>query len=161
MSQHQIACLASIVFPLALAAAAWSDWRSFTIPNRLVLTLLVSFIPAALLESFTISAWLDHAGAALALFGAGAALFSLGLWGGGDAKLLPATALWLGWGALPRFLLIMSLTGFLLALVALAVRAVPAGRAKMFTAGQIPYGVAIAAAGFDWWLTVIQSAMRA
>ena len=146
---------ASALFPLSLLAAARSDWRTLQIPNRLILVLLAGFPPVALLNSLTASEWLSHLGAAMTLFAAGAGLFALGLWGGGDAKLLPAAGLWLGWQPLPRFLLVMSMTGGLLALLALAMRAVPAGRRHFLAAGQLPYGVAIAAAGLDGWLAAI------
>jgi prepilin peptidase CpaA len=147
--------MATLTFPLAMLAAAWSDLRSFSIPNRLILILLAGFPPAALLNSLTAANWLSHLSAAMTLFAAGAGLFTLGLWGGGDAKLLPMAGLWLGWQPLPRFLLVISMTGGLLALLALALRAVPAGRRHFLAAGQIPYGVAIAAAGLDGWLAAI------
>jgi prepilin peptidase CpaA len=150
-----LSIMAGLTFPLALLTAAWSDLRSFSIPNRLVLILLAGFAPAALLNSYGATEWLDHIGVALILFAAGAGLFAMGLWGGGDAKLLSAVGLWLGWQPLPRFLLVMSMTGGLLALLALAMRAVPAGRRHYLAAGQIPYGVAIAAAGLDAWLAAI------
>jgi len=146
---------ASVTFPLTLLAAARSDWRALQIPNRLILLALAGFPPVAMLESFTAAEWLGHLSAALVLFAAGAGLFALELWGGGDAKLLPAVALWLGWAALPRFLLVMSMTGCALSLLALAMRAVPAGRKHLLAAGRIPYGVAIAVAGLDWWLAAI------
>ena len=150
-----LSIVASLTFPLVLLTAAWSDLRSFSIPNRLVLILLAGFPPVALLQSYGGAEWMGHLGVALALFAAGAGLFALRMWGGGDAKLLSAAGLWLGWQPLPRFLLVMSMTGGLLALLALAMRAVPAGRRHVLAAGQIPYGIAIAAAGLDAWLAAL------
>ncbi|HLO78065.1 MAG TPA: hypothetical protein VK196_16545, partial [Magnetospirillum sp.] len=65
---------------------------------------------------------------------------------GGDAKLMAAAALWSGFFAMPRFALVMAVAGGVLALVMLIAR----GRRA-----RVPYGVAIAVAGLDWWFTVI------
>jgi len=89
-------------------------------------------------------AW--HAAAAVAVFAVGAALFALGVWGGGDVKLCAALALLTGFSDLPRFLFVMAVAGGVVALAVLALRGRAAG-------GQVPYGLAIAAAGIDWAIT--------
>jgi prepilin peptidase CpaA len=147
-------------FPLSLLFAAMTDLRQFRISNHVVFLVLAGFLPVAILAGFGTADWLIHAATALGLFAAGATLFSLGVWGGGDAKLLAAAGLWLGPQPLPRFLLVMSLAGLALALFALAMRRVPVSarhaeswHGRFVASGQIPYGVAIAAAGLDWWLS--------
>ena len=90
-------------------------------------------------------------GCAAAVFVAGALLFSRGLIGGGDVKLLSAATLWAGPSLTPALLLATALLGGLLTillLVPLAMRTVfPAdagdGAAKRVS---VPYGIAIAAA---------------
>ncbi|HMA48917.1 MAG TPA: prepilin peptidase [Magnetospirillaceae bacterium] len=161
--QHILAIATSAVFALALLDAARTDWHSFRIPNRIPLLLLAAFPPVALLEGFTLTQWLTHAGVGLALFALGALLFFLRAWGGGDAKLVPAVGLWVGAAGLPRFLLVMTLIGGLLAMLSLLLRVAPAGlvggnsawRGRLLASRQIPYGVAIAAAGLDWWVSAL------
>jgi prepilin peptidase CpaA len=53
----------------------------------------------------------------------GFVLFAIGMkFGGGDAKLLAALTLWLGFADLPVFLVIMALTGGVVALAVLTLR---------------------------------------
>ena len=56
------------------------------------------------------------------MFLLGAGLFALGLFGGGDVKLIAAMALWTGFADLARFLLVMGAAGGLLGLVLLLKR---------------------------------------
>src|SRR5262249_19821139 len=96
---------------------------------------------------------LSHLAAGAALLLAGLALFSMRLVGGGDAKLLAAASLWLGFDAVPTLLTYVALFGGVLALLILAYRAVPAGALplpgwalRLHGKGQpMPYGVAIGA----------------
>jgi prepilin peptidase CpaA len=83
-------------------------------------------------------------------------MFSLGLIGGGDAKLAAATAAWLGWAAILDYGLAAALFGGLLTLILLGARMVPLpavlgrvdwlARLHNVNAG-VPYGIALAAAG--------------
>jgi prepilin peptidase CpaA len=57
-----------------------------------------------------------HLASGAGLFAAGFALFSLGLFGGGDAKLLAAAGLWFGWPQTLPFLVLTVLAGGVLAL---------------------------------------------
>lgn len=148
---------------LALAAlfayAALSDLRGFRIPNRVPVLIFVLFavVSALVLEPRDI---LLHLAAGVALLAAGAALFAGGIWGGGDAKLVAAIGTWTGFAAMPRFLAVMALAGGVLALLILAMRAVAprvatadaAWHVRIARAGHLPYGVALAAGGFDWLL---------
>jgi prepilin peptidase CpaA len=151
---------AGLVFCAALADAAQSDVRRLRIPDRDSLILLAAFAVWAMASGL---GWLGialHCGTAVAVFAAGAALFALGVWGGGDVKLLAAMAAWTGPGELLRLLLVMALAGGVLALAVLLARRLPAlntdaagwRRPACLAEGHVPYGVAIAAAGLDWWL---------
>lgn len=137
-----------LVFAATLVAAALCDLRSRTIPNLLPAILTAVFIPAAWFAGMNVSQAAWHLAAAVVVFGAAAVLFALRAWGGGDAKLVAAVALWLGFAALPRFVAIMALAGGVLAVLALLLQG---RRAK------VPYGVAIALAGLDWAAAVLLS----
>jgi prepilin peptidase CpaA len=87
---------------------------------------------------------------AAAVFGAGALLFSRGLMGGGDVKLLTAATLWAGPALTPELLIVTAVLGGLLALALFAPPALRAVFAPAPTAAAmrmpVPYGVAIAGA---------------
>ncbi|MBX3531798.1 MAG: prepilin peptidase [Rhizobiaceae bacterium] len=146
-----------VIFPFCMVHAALSDAVSMTIANRLSLLLGGAFLVLAPLTGmeWTTYAWHIAAGMAVLLVTFG--LFAVGGMGGGDAKLLSATALWMGFGLpLLSYLVYGAMLGGLLTLAILAFRSSPAswyaGR-NMFLrhfADQkagIPYGVALGAAG--------------
>lgn len=144
-----------LVLPALMLAAAVRDVTSFTIPNWIPLGLALAFPGIALASGFTPSVMAGHAltGGLALLIGMG--LFALGGIGGGDAKLLAATALWLGWPVTATFLFYTALAGGLLAGALMALRSAPArsrvGRspawlARLAQPGEgVPYGVAITA----------------
>lgn len=145
--------LPAALFAGAMLAAAILDVASFTIPNRLTAGLALAFVPAALLLHMPapeLGACVLTGAVALAV---GVGLFAAGWCGGGDAKLIAACALWLGWRAIPAFLLVTSLAGGALAIVMiLARKTVPATAGGPAWLGRLlgpdqhlPYGVAIAA----------------
>jgi len=92
-------------------------------------------------------------GAGAALLLVGIFLFSLGWLGGGDAKILAAAALWLGFDHLVMFLAYTAAFGGALAMAILAYRSMPASALplpgwaeRLHTKGEgMPYGIAIAA----------------
>jgi prepilin peptidase CpaA len=138
------------VFTLAavglFAAAAVTDSRSRRIPNALPagLALLgLARIGVALAAGAGAGMVAADLAAAVAVFAAGAVGFRFGLFGGGDAKLLAAGALWLGAGALGPFLVATVLAGGVLAIGFLVARGLRRGGA----AASLPYGIAIAAGG--------------
>ena len=132
--------------------AAVEDLRRLVIPNEVVLALCVLW-PLQLAAAPTISLVGSAIAAvcAAAVFSAGALLFSRGLIGGGDVKLLTAATLWAGPGLTPALLIVTALLGGLLTLALLsplALRAVFAPAAAVSAAKRmpVPYGVAIAGA---------------
>lgn len=145
-----ILTITSAVFVVALLDAALGDLRHMRIPNRVPLTLLAAFVPAALANGLDGSEWLIHLGTGVLSFVVAVILFNLGVWGGGDAKLVPAIIVWIDPADLPRFLLVMALTGGLVALAALLRRRAEAGSLRPVLRGHVPYGIAIAAGGLDW-----------
>lgn len=143
------------IYVLALAAAAISDLVRYEIPNGLSVALVAGFGLQAI--ALPVATTLDHIVAALTVFGLMSALFAGGICGGGDVKLLAATALWIGWPNLPQFLLVMALAGGALALMLLLARRIAAARVAATTGARprrifapeagVPYAVAIAIAG--------------
>ncbi|MNL47500.1 Type IV leader peptidase family protein [compost metagenome] len=136
--------------------AAINDVASMTIPNRIPLILLLSFIVVA---PFTGMEWQTFAmsiAAAAAVFFACFALFAANVMGGGDAKLLTAAAVWYGFNAsLIEFLLAVTFIGGVLTLGILLLRSrsqeiMAAGIPipdSLLVAKKIPYGIGIAIAG--------------
>ena len=153
MTLLQAACLT--VFPALLIVAAFTDAVSFTIPNRVSLLLAATFVPAAL----SVGQPIGEIGMSFAV-GGGALVVAIGMFaagwiGGGDAKLLAASALWLGLPGAPTFLMFTALSGGALALLLMNARSPwfrayfasgPGWLARLATPDAgVPYGVAIAA----------------
>ncbi len=152
-----IAATVFVILPLCLAMAAFSDLFTMTIPNRISLILVASF---AVIAPFSGLGWnvigMHFAGAAI-VFCTCFALFAVNVMGGGDAKLLSATALWFGFNQSLRFFVAdVGLLGGVLTLLILLVRSqsniilaigVPIPN-SLLLAKKIPYGIAIAIGGF-------------
>jgi prepilin peptidase CpaA len=109
--------LSITVFPLLMIVAGAGDALSMRIPNWLTLLIAAAFFPMALITAMPLPVMGLHIAVAAAMFGAGFAFFAMGLFGGGDAKLLAAAGLWLGWPDLVPFLVMTAFAGGLLALV--------------------------------------------
>src|SRR5499427_62057 len=103
-----------------MAAAAFEDFRRLVIPNAVVAGLCVLW-PLHLVTGpgFTLAGALNAVGCAMAVFLCGAVLFSRGLIGGGDVKLLAVATLWAGPTATVSLLILTSLLGGLLCLLLL------------------------------------------
>ena len=104
-----------------MAAAAVEDLRRLVIPNPIVVGLCVLWpLHLAAAPSFTLAGSGGAAACAVAVFLAGALLFSHGLMGGGDVKLLAAATLWAGPGGTPALLVVTAVLGGVLSLVLLS-----------------------------------------
>jgi prepilin peptidase CpaA len=146
-----------VIFPLCLAMAACSDLLTMTIPNRLSVLLIVSFLLIAPLAGLSLSAFLLHLSAGAVVFVACFALFALGIMGGGDAKILTASAIWFGFNeSLVAFLSWVSVFGGVLSIIILMMRSqhnlilsygIPMPE-TMLHKKKVPYGIAIGAAAF-------------
>lgn len=144
------------LFPLLMAYAACSDLLTMRIANRLILLLVGGFVAVALFVGLPFETIGMHAAAAGIVLVAAFSFFALGWIGGGDAKLLAATTLWLGFGSMLQYLVYASLLGGALTLTLLAVRRWPLPyQLKTVVwvdrlhdkATGVPYGIALAAAG--------------
>jgi len=141
--------------PALVIIAGLKDLTSMTIPNWISLVLIGAFFPTALAVGLPLSTVAAHVGVALLALFAGAGMFALRWIGGGDAKLMAASCLWLGVSGSGYFLLWTGLAGgaFCVALIFARFHARPwvvSGVPGWVThlmepKGDIPYGVAIAA----------------
>lgn len=143
-----------LVFPTLVIWGALRDITSYTIPNWVSGGLLLGFAlaaPAMGLSPQTIGV---HAGIGAIALVAGMIMFALRWVGGGDAKLLAAAGLWMGWPATVDFLLTTGLAGGALAMFLMTLRSIqfrtfaqmgPAWIGRLATPGEsVPYGAAIA-----------------
>lgn len=166
-----ISCTAGL-----LITAAFFDFFKLKIPN---------FIPLAVCGLFAIACVADYTGY-ITLFNtisdhlmAGGIIFAImlvmfftNMIGGGDAKLLPAVALWVGTAGLPLFILVTIFAGFPLALLSIFFKNTSSGQKlasqiskyPLFSQGWIkalangenvvPYGIAIAFGGIFSFYTL-------
>ena len=132
------------ILAILLVVAAVIDVRTFTISNRLNLT--VAGLAPLYWWSVHLPLWPDvglQVAVAAAVFCLFAIAFYDGMMGGGDVKLAAALALWFSPMSTLRFLVIMSIAGGLLTLVVVALHRMRKEQGKP----EVPYGVAIAFGG--------------
>lgn len=139
-------------FVFLVISAIIGDMSAFRVPNWLPLALAGLFV----LYGATSEAWqvlAVHTLVGAGVLAAGFALFTLGVLGGGDAKLAAALGLWMGPAHLGAFLLLTALLGGLVALGLLGIkkllvlnpalesRAAIARAAAWARAGKLPYAL--------------------
>ncbi|MGY6569173.1 MAG: A24 family peptidase [Salinarimonas sp.] len=141
--------------PALLILAAIYDVFTMTIPNKISLALIALF---AIVAPFVGMDWwtaLMHVGAGVMVLTIGIGLFAMGWVGGGDVKLAAATSLWIGFGLMLDYFLIVAIAGGLLTLAIIILRRLPlpdAARRQEWLSrlynptNGVPYGVALAAA---------------
>ncbi|MBO9628719.1 MAG: prepilin peptidase [Shinella sp.] len=146
-----------VIFPFCLAVAAFSDLFTMTIPNRVSAILLGAFLLAAPLAGLGLNEIAIHLGAGLLVFSIGFVLFALNVMGGGDVKLLSASAVWFGIN--PSLLEYIILVSFFGGLLTIAIMMLRGKSTQIYAAGlpvpthilsgnKVPYGIAIGAAAF-------------
>ena len=155
--QFVMSCLIGL-----LVWAAISDYRTFTIPNRVSLCILILY-PAHVLSNPESLPWASSLGIAAIVFFAGCLLFAMKAMGGGDVKLLAVTTMWAGPAHIFEYFVVIGTAGLILAIIfaartALAEGATAEHRTLLGAVADmrhvpimkltIPYGVAISAAGF-------------
>lgn len=158
--------LSASLFPILMIVAGAGDALSLRIPNWLTSLIALAFVPMALATGMPLDAALLHAAVGVALFLAGFVLFALGLFGGGDAKLMAAAGLWFGWPHVMPFLVMTVFTGGLLAICVTAWSAITAASEMHGVTWtqrlrglkpDVPYGFAFAAGAIlaypeTWWM---------
>lgn len=163
----------SLVVALLLVLAGVIDFRSRVIPNWICLSiffLYLTFLLAQQLFVFPIEPLKPLSSMAVGTM-VGVVfslLFFLKKLGGGDVKLITATAFWAGLEGITLFLLVMALSGGVIALVYLGIAKMKKtrqndaikGSAKVSTSSvDIPYGIAIAVSGLLCIKTLLTSLM--
>lgn len=146
-----------VVFPFCMVYAMVSDILSMTIANRVPVLLAATFAVVAPLTGMDMATYAMHFAAGGLVLGVTFVLFALRAMGGGDAKLLAATALWMGFSLeLMQYLVQAAILGGVLTIGVLIYRG---SVAAMFTGDMaftrhlanknvgIPYGIALGAAG--------------
>lgn len=146
-----------VIFPFCMVFAIVSDLLSMTIANRVSLLLVAAFAVLAPLTGMDWATYGWHFLAGAVVLAVCFGLFALGGMGGGDAKLLSGTAVWMGFGfPLLDYLVTAAFLGGVLTVFILFFRksvfATMHGQ-NMFlrnlsgeTTG-VPYGIALGAAG--------------
>ena len=152
-----------------MALAAMLDLFTMTIPNRISLFLVAAFCVVAPVTGMNLEQFAVHIGVGAAVLVAGFLLFALGFVGGGDAKLLAAASLWIGYHDLVAYLVIVAQFGALLAIAILVYRRLlpehwipnQTWTARLYNKKQgIPYGIALACGALwvfpntTWFLSV-------
>lgn len=146
-----------VVFPFCMAFAAISDTLSMTIANRVSLLLALTFLIVAPLTGMDWQLYAMHIAAGVAVLLVTFTLFAMGGMGGGDAKLLASTALWMGLGPnLMQYLVYSAFAGGVLTMLILSYRGSPLS----VVTGQyaflrnfadkdegVPYGIALGFGG--------------
>lgn len=172
-----IVILTLILFTTGLMiASAITDFRAMKIPNLFPSLIAIGFVIAWVLKT---ALGLDVFQSATSHFLSGAIVFIImiilffaKIFGGGDAKIIPAIALWTGVQGLPAFLMVTSVVGGLLAVISIVMRRTNVGQ-KLLTKliqkpylqngwvsemvkgkSTVPYGIAIAIGGIVAFRTI-------
>ncbi len=150
-----LSILALLVFPALMAYAACSDFLTMRIANWLVLALVVGYVVLALVARQPVAEIGTSVAAAVIVLVVFFAFFAFGWIGGGDAKLVAAITLWLGFDLMLPYLIYSALLGGLLTMVVLGARVSVATpwlmRFKWIEwlhnpKAGVPYGIALAVA---------------
>ncbi len=154
-----IAMIVTLIFAAPLMAAAYTDYSSMKIPNKLVLALFFAFFLTLPLHWQGLPALGEHLGMFAVFFLAGFTMFALGWLGGGDAKLMAATALWFGWADALPYIVYTTLFGAAIALFLMFSRRFAPVKLRTSAFGMkiyqgdkdMPYGIALAAGALFVW----------
>lgn len=144
MESGAISLALSALLALLMIAAAISDLRSRTISNGLNVAIALLAIPFWIATG--LAWWPDAAlqfGAAFAVFLVFVGLFAVGAMGGGDVKMIGAVMLWIPLPLFLPMLTVMAIGGGILSAIMLVHSKIRPSDNPV----EVPYGVAIAAAG--------------
>jgi prepilin peptidase CpaA len=142
-----------LIFPFVMLCAATMDVLTMRIANSVSIGLVAAFFVVAAIAGMPVQQMLVHLGVGAVVLLANMLLFHLRLVGGGDAKLISAAAVWIGYEQLVPYVIYVTIFGGALALALLAYRRSPAGGLALPAWASrlhdpkegMPYGVAIAA----------------
>ncbi|WP_265587332.1 A24 family peptidase [Sphingomicrobium arenosum] len=143
-----------VLFGLVFLYAAVIDIWKRKIPNAAPIALVLGAVVAVVLAGFEASLW-QNALLMVAILVVGTFSFGRGWLGGGDVKLLAASALWFDLADGARMLVTTVIVGGVLTLLLLMAKVAVRGSEKRMER-LIPYGVAIGVGvvGTSLWLRV-------
>jgi prepilin peptidase CpaA len=166
MSQSFITSL----LPILMIMAAASDVTSYRIPNWLTALTAALFFPMALWTGMPMQEFGFHLMAGAILFVIGYLLFSFGLFGGGDAKLMAAAGLWFGpmqqtasflvFTVLAGGLLTLAVAGYAMFELWAEIKELKFRQKLKHLKPKVPYGFALAVGAIlafpqTWWMQPI------
>jgi prepilin peptidase CpaA len=143
-----------LIFPALMVYAAAMDVFTMRIANTLSILLVGAFFIIAPVMGMPLQQIGVHLAVGAAALLAAMLLFQLRLIGGGDAKLLAAASVWVGYEQFLPFFVYVTIFGGALALLLLGYRRLPAAAfpllpdwaSRLHNQGEgMPYGVAITA----------------
>jgi prepilin peptidase CpaA len=146
--------------PALCAYSCFTDMFSMRISNRVCLSILALFGVFAALTAMPLALVGWHLLAGLIVLIISFTLFATGWIGGGDAKLVAAISVWIGFGQLWEYIAISSVIGGFLTMAILAMRAhpLPAFAAKQNWVirlhdkkSGVPYGIALGLTALIIW----------
>lgn len=153
------------IFAGLMIWAAVGDVRSFTITNKLNLVIAGLFLVLAVPMGLGWNVILDHVKVGLIAAIIALAMFYMGIFGGGDAKMVGAIIVWLGSPPIIPFIFYTALAGGLLGLTLLVGRRLAKkfglpkspkwARRMLRKHSAVPYGVAL---GFGALIAAPQAA---
>ncbi len=146
-----------VVFPFCMVFAAVSDMLSMTIANRVAVVLVATFALAAPFTGMDWATYGWHFAAGGLVLGVTFGLFALGGMGGGDAKLMSATAVFFGFNI--HLLEYLVVSAFLGGIITIAILNYRNSALAVFTSRNmflrhfadhsvgVPYGIALGIGG--------------
>ena len=157
-----ISFIVFVVFTYAMFMAAYKDATTMTIPNWISVMLFLSFLIVA---PFVLDSWLvfgQHMAVGTSVFLFGFFMFAMGWLGGGDAKLMAASAFWWQWPDLLFYVVWVTISGGIIAgLILWGRKFIPSQvlatdwmHKMVKTQDDMPYGLALAFGGV---LTLLNS----
>jgi len=137
--------------------AAISDFKGLRIPNIYSVIIFVLFVVCYLLlmalgAAMPFATIISHLLGFILVFVGSFALYAFKIWGGGDQKLVSAFSIWMGFSAIPVFLVYTSVFGGLLGLTAIILKKYKPIKTPLKGSwvdqvqsgvGKVPYGIAI------------------
>ena len=157
------------VFPGIMIFAGAMDLFTMTIPNKVSLVLIIAFLLLAPITGMGWEQFSMHLTTGAAFLVIGFTMFAFNLCGGGDAKILAAAGLWLGFDHVLDYALYAAIFGGIITIGLLGMRRLPVpiwlihqnwfSRLYHYETG-VPYGIALAAAALavypnTFWLSPV------
>lgn len=141
------------VFTTPQFMAALNDANAMKIPNRIPVFAFLGFLLMVPLTWAGVPMLMEHLMVGTTVFAVGFAMFAFGWMGGGDSKLMAATAFWFTWPDVVNYMIYTALFGGALTLFILLgrkyvpVRVLTSQWAQTMFRDEtkIPYGLALAA----------------